>query len=272
MLRQRVLVAAVLLPVGLWIFSVGGWLYAAAMALVLGLAAAEYARLFRFGGSRPAAPLIVAGTVGLALARHAWRFEFSDLLLAGSALAVMGWHLVDYERGAPSSATDFGISLGGLVYLGFVGAFLVSLRDLPEGWGWLLISLPAVWIGDSAAYFVGRAIGRHKMSPRLSPNKSWEGYAAGIVAAALGGALMAFVYVRFGGAGIVVTPGRGLILGLVLGLITPLGDLGISMMKRQFRVKDTGTLLPGHGGVLDRIDSWLWAGVLGYYLTVLMIG
>lgn len=271
MLRQRVLIATVLLPVGLWIFSVGGWLHAAAITLVLGLAAAEYARLFRSGGLRPGAPLIVAASAGIVLARHAWEFEYSDVLLAAVALAAMAWHLVDFERGAASSATDFGVSLGGIVYLGLVGGYLVSLRDLPEGWGWLLIALPAVWIGDSAAYFVGRAIGRHKMTPRLSPNKSWEGYAAGILAAALGGALMASVYVQFGGAGVVVTPGRGLLIGLVLGVVTPLGDLGISMMKRQFRVKDTGSLLPGHGGVLDRIDSWLWAGVLGYYLAVLMV-
>lgn len=268
MLRQRVLVVLVLLPVGMWIFSIGGWVFAAAMALVLALAADEYARLFRIGGGRPAAPMLVVATAALVLARHAWGFANSDVLLALAALAAMTWHLVDFERGAQASGTDFGLTLGGITYLGFVGAYLVSLRDLPEGLGWLLIALPAVWIGDSAAYFIGRAIGRHKMAPRLSPNKSWEGYAAGVGGAAIAGAALAWIYLALGGAGVDVTPVRGLIVGFVLGVITPLGDLGISMMKRQFQVKDTGSLLPGHGGVLDRIDSWLWAAVLGYYLAV----
>jgi phosphatidate cytidylyltransferase len=270
MLRQRVLVTLVLLPVGLAVFAAGGWVFAAAMALVLGLAAREYAGLFRQAGLRPSAVLLILGTAGLVLARHAFGFEHSVALLAGLALAVMTWHLVDFERGAPRSGTDFGVTLGGIVYLGVVGGYLVSLRDLPEGLWWLLLSLPVVWIGDSAAYFVGRAYGRHKMAPRLSPKKSWEGYAAGVIAAALAGAGLAAIYNNLLHLSSSVTVAAGFALGLVLGLLTTLGDVGISMMKREMQVKDTGTLLPGHGGVLDRIDSWLWAGVLGYYLALLL--
>ncbi len=272
MLRQRILVVLVLLPVGLWVFAAGGWVFAAAMALVMGLAALEFARLFRREGRRPSVALLVVGSAGLVLARQAWEFEQTAVLLAGSALLAMTWHLVDYERGAAHSGTDFGLTLGGITYLGVVGAYLVSLRNLEAGLWWLLISLPVVWIGDSAAYFLGRAYGRHKMAPRLSPKKSWEGYAAGVVAAGIAGAALAAAFSRWAGTDIPITPVDGLILGLTLGVITPLGDLGISMMKREFQVKDTGTLLPGHGGVLDRIDSWLWAGVLGYTLARLLAG
>ena len=272
MLRQRLLVVAVLLPVGLWIFARGGGIFAAAMALVIGLAAREYAILFGRGGQRPSMPILVVGSAGLVLARQAWGFEPTAALLAAAALLGMTWHLVDFERGAPRSGTDFGLTLGGVAYLGVVGAYLVSLRNLEDGLWWLLISLPSVWIGDSAAYFVGRAYGRHKMSPRLSPKKSWEGYVAGVVAAALSGAGLAALFARWPGQVTSVTPADGVILGLALGVLTPLGDLGISMMKREFQVKDTGSLLPGHGGVLDRIDSWLWAVVLGYYLARLLAG
>jgi phosphatidate cytidylyltransferase len=108
------------------------------------------------------------------------------------------------------------------------------------------------------------------MSPRLSPKKSWEGYAAGVAGAALAGAGLAALYANVLHRAPTVTPVAGLVLGLVLGLVTPLGDVGISMMKREMLVKDTGNLLPGHGGVLDRIDSWLWAGVLGYYLALVL--
>ena len=270
MLRQRVLVTVVLLPVGLWIFALGGWVFAGVMALVLALAAREYAGLFRRGGLRPSAVLLVGGAAALVLARQARGFDDSAALLAGLALAAMTWHLVDFERGAPHSGTDFGITLGGIAYLGLVGAYLVSLRNLPDGLWWLLISLPAVWVGDSAAYFVGQAYGRHKMAPRLSPKKSWEGYAAGIVGAALAGAGLAALYTGAFHQAPTVTATAGLILGLVLGLVTPLGDLGISMLKREMQVKDSGRLLPGHGGALDRTDSWLWAGVLGYYLARLL--
>ncbi len=270
MLRQRLLVTVVILPVGLWVFAVGGWLFAAAMALVLALAAREYAGLFRRGGLRPSALILMAGTAALVLARQSRGFDDSAAVLAGVALAAMAWHLVDFERGAPRSGTDFGVTLGGIAYLGLVGAYLVSLRNLPDGLWWLLISLPAVWIGDSAAYFVGQAYGRHKMAPRLSPKKSWEGYLAGITGAALAGAGLAALVGDVFQQAPTVTVSAGLILGLVLGVVTPLGDLGISMMKREMKVKDTGTLLPGHGGVLDRIDSWLWAGVLGYYLTLFL--
>src|SRR3990172_1086053 len=188
MLRQRVLVTVVLLPVGLWIFALGGWLFAVAMAGVLARSAREYAGLFQRGGLRPSAVLLVAGAAALVLARQARGFDGSAALLAVLALAAMTWHVVDFERGAPHSGTDFAVTLGGVCYLGLVGAYLVSLRSLPDGVWWLLIRLPAVWIGDSAGYFVGRAHGRHKMAPRLSPKKSWEGYAAGVVGAALAGA------------------------------------------------------------------------------------
>jgi phosphatidate cytidylyltransferase len=270
MLRQRALVTVVLLPIGLWIFAIAGWVFAVAMALVVGLAAREYALLFRHGGLRPSAVLLVGGAAALVLARQARGFEDTPALLTVLALAAMTWHLADFERGAPHSGTDFGVTLGGITYLGLVGAYLVSLRNLPDGLWWLLISLPAVWIGDSAAYFIGRAYGRHKMAPRLSPKKSWEGYGAGVIGAALAGAGLAALY-RFGfHQAPTVTVAAGLVLGLVIGLVTPLGDVGISMMKREMLVKDTGRLLPGHGGVLDRIDSWLWAGVLGYYLALVL--
>ena len=103
----------------------------------------------------------------------------------------MTWHLVDYERGAPRSGTDFGVTLGGVVYSDGSGPTWSRCAPCPTVCGGCLISLPAVWIGDSAAYFVGRAIGRHRMAPRLSPKKSWEGYLAGVVGAAPAGAGLA---------------------------------------------------------------------------------
>ena len=263
MFRERVAVALLFLPIFFWIIAQGGWVYVAVVALALGLAAHEYVALFRHHGHRPAGPLIVLGVVSLAAARFFTQFDGGPAILTAAALICLTWHLFDYERGAARSGTDFAISLAGIVYLGWIGAFLISLRQLPQGEWWLLTALPVVWIADSAAYMVGKAIGRRRLSPRLSPKKTWEGYLAGILAAGAGGAGLASLWGMAADTS-AFRASAGLWLGLALGALTPLGDLGISMIKREVQVKDTGRLLPGHGGALDRLDSWLWAGVLGY--------
>ncbi len=111
------------------------------------------------------------------------------------------------------------------------------------------------------------------MSKRLSPKKSWEGYFAGIVFATLGTAGLALLWQYLAGvwpgsleSATLITPLNAALLGLIVSVLTPLGDLGESMIKRQFGAKDSGNLLPGHGGVFDRIDSWLWAGILSYFV------
>jgi phosphatidate cytidylyltransferase len=156
------------------------------------------------------------------------------------------------------------------MYLGWLGAYFISLRQLPEGLWWVLMALPVVWIADSFAYLVGSRWGRRKLSPRLSPKKTWEGYLGGIAGGTLGGALLPLLWQVWSGPDSAITPWRGALLGFVLAVLTTLGDLGESMIKRQVGVKDSGTLLPGHGGVFDRIDSWLWAGVIGYYVVLWM--
>jgi phosphatidate cytidylyltransferase len=236
--------------------------------LIIGLAAWEYVKLFRAGGLQPAGFLVIGGGVLLVLGR-AWNgFDSATWMVSLLILAAMTWHLLAYERGREQAGTDFGVTLGGVFYLGWIGAYLISLRQLPEGQWWLLTALPACWLADSGAYLVGSRIGRHKMTPRLSPKKSWEGYLAGIVFAVLGTPLLVLLWGLWTGPGSAVTPMRGAILGLLMGALTILGDLGESMIKRQVGVKDSGNLLPGHGGAFDRIDSWLWAGVMGYYAII----
>ena len=265
MLRQRVIISILLLPLVLGMIALGGWLYVAGVALALALAAAEFGQLFRHADLRPSIPLLVAGVSGLVIARFQLDAEHMALLLAAIALLSMIWHLVDYERGAMRSGTDFTVTLAGIFYLGWIGAYLVELRLLPEGQWWVLIALPVVWIADTAAYFVGKRYGRWPLSPRLSPNKTWEGYLSGVLTGTLAGAALAALFASLGGN---VDPVGGAIVGFLVSTIAPLGDLGISMIKREMNAKDTGTLLSAHGGALDRIDSWLWAGVLGFYAVV----
>jgi len=274
MLAKRVLVVVILLPIGLALIYLGGWAYTGMVALILGLAAWEYARLFRAGGYKPATYLIVAASVLLPLARGWVAFSLDGLILGGFVLVSMAYHVFAYERGRDQAATDFAITIAGGVYLGFVGSYLVSLRNLPEGLWWVLLALPSVWLADSGAYFIGRSFGRHKMSKRVSPKKSWEGYFGGIVVGIIGTALLAMLWQYLAGqwpakleSATLITPLNGAVLGLILSVFTVLGDLGESMIKRQVGVKDSGSLLPGHGGVFDRIDSWLWAGIISYFVV-----
>jgi len=185
------------------------------------------------------------------------------LTLTCLALAAMAAHLYAYERGRDQAALDFVITVGGLVYLGWVGAYLVNLRELPNGGWWLMLVLPTVWMADSGAYALGAKYGKHKLAPRLSPKKSWEGYWAGVFTGTLYGGFFAYVYSWLGP--LHITFWQGALLGLALSVITTLGDLGESLFKRQGGIKDSGTLFPGHGGAFDRIDSWLWAAVIGVY-------
>jgi phosphatidate cytidylyltransferase len=128
-----------------------------------------------------------------------------------------------------------------------------------------MLVLPAVWLADTGAYSIGAAYGRHKLSPRLSPKKTWEGYWAGVFTSVVGAMFLAFAYGRWGNLGGDISLPQAALLGLLLGLLTPLGDLGESMFKRQAHLKDSSDVIPGHGGFFDRIDSWLWAAVIGYY-------
>jgi phosphatidate cytidylyltransferase len=266
MLVKRLLVAIVLLPIGLAVIALGGAVYSGVITLILVLAAWEYIQLFRAGGLQPAGILVISG-VGFLVIGRAWNgFESADWLISLLILASMTYHLGSYERGRNPSATDFGVTLAGILYIGWLGAYLISLRNLPDGKWWVLIALPSVWLTDTGAYIFGSTFGRHHLNQRLSPKKTWEGYIGGVFSGTLTGALLALAIQAGAGPLDAITPINGAFLGFLIGVTTLLGDLGESMIKRQVGAKDSGKMLPGHGGIFDRIDSWLWAGVISYYL------
>jgi phosphatidate cytidylyltransferase len=263
MLRQRLLVLIPLIPAAVAFIFIGGLPYTIGVALVLGTAGWEFWRMFNHGGYKPSAFLLIAGPSAFVFTRHFFGFQYSDALITLLLFAAMAIHLVNFEHGCQTSALDFGITLGGLFYLGWLGAYFISIRALPDGQWWLMMVLPSIWIIDGGAYLVGVLIGKHKLSQYASPNKSWEGYAGGIISAAIFCPLLAIMWQT---KAFDITPAKGLIVGLILSLVCIFGDLGESMFKRHFNIKDVSNLIPGHGGVFDRIDSWLWAVPIGFYL------
>jgi phosphatidate cytidylyltransferase len=270
MFFKRTIVSLVLLPIGIYVIMLGGPVYAAVITGILGLAAWEFSRLFTIGKLHPASYLLVAGAIALAVGRAINGFESAPFLISLFVLAAMTFHLVSYERGEDQSGTDFTVTISGVLYIGFIGAYLISLRNLPEGEWWVMVVLPAAWLADAGAYLIGSRWGKHKLAPRLSPKKSWEGYLAGIVFGMVGTILLTQLWGVWLKPDSAITLPRAIVIALVMSVLPTLGDLGESMFKRQVGVKDSGNLLPGHGGALDRIDSWVWAAVLGYYLIIWM--
>ena len=263
MLRTRVLTAIVLIPITIGSIYLGGLLFLALVGLMLSLAEVEFCRLMARGNFRPTLAL------GLSMV---WLFLLDaqipelGLLKPGLTLILLtslAWQL---RRRRDSPVADWALTITGGLYLGVCGASMVRLRDLYDGLWWMLMALCTVICTDTAAYFAGRAWGRRKMTPSLSPGKTWEGYLAGVIAGGLTPMLLVLLWRAPAGTpwaieGII----HSLILGLLIGILSPLGDLAVSMIKRQVGAKDSGKIIPGHGGALDRLDSHLWAAVISYY-------
>lgn len=188
-----------------------------------------------------------------------------ELLGAGLALAVvLGLILPLVRTSEPLAATQrLGLSILGILYFGFLTPHVVLLREADEGWRWVLFTVFVAMGSDSGGYFAGRAFGRRKLAPTVSPSKTVEG---GI--GAIAGAMLIALLCQ-----LVIFPRLGLreavFLGAVMSILAQLGDLCESALKRAFGAKDSGWIIPGHGGILDRLDSILFPIVFAYYYAAL---
>lgn len=259
----------VFVPLMLVMIYLGGIPFQVFILLVLGVAGWEYWRLLTAMDFKPSMPVVISGIILLVLHRTLFEFKYADLVLAGLVFLLTFYSLISYERGNNSAAINFVLHLSGILYVGWVGSYLISIRGIEggvDGRWWLLTALPIVWLVDLGAYTFGVTMGKHKMVPRLSPKKSWEGFAGGILFGAGFGALLSLLWRRWLPD---FSAWQGALMGFVLAILTPVGDLFISMLKREAKVKDSSNLIPGHGGILDRIDTWIWAALICYYLIQL---
>ncbi|APX91860.1 phosphatidate cytidylyltransferase [Halomonas sp. 1513] len=265
MLKQRIITALWLAPlVLLGLFWLDGGAFALFTALIVLLASWEWVNLAGFEGQRQR----LLGAAGMALLMLVlWltgAAQASWLLWLGALgwLANLYWIIHYPDKGAQWQATPRRLAMGLWVLLPCWVGF-IALRE--SGAVWLLFVLLLVWCADTGAYFAGRAYGRRKLAPRVSPGKSWEGVAGGLAATTL----LALLFATWQSLGL----GQGLALVMITWLVTlisVLGDLLESMLKRYRGIKDSSALLPGHGGVLDRIDSLTaavpWFALLGSWL------
>jgi phosphatidate cytidylyltransferase len=263
---RRTLTALGLGVIALPAIIYGGVFYFLLIGVFLVGGAWEYVRMYRAVQVEPNEIVTIGGVLVVATARFFFE-EAAIPLFVLSVLLAMTVHLVAFERGRDQAGLDFAVTVTGIVYLGWLGSYLLDLRQLPQGNWWLMLVLPIVWGGDTGAYSLGAVYGKHKMTPRLSPKKSWEGYFAGLFTSILFGVFFSYAFSSLGHQplGGAISPLQGAFLGLVIGALAPLGDLGESMLKRQGGLKDSSNVFPGHGGFLDRIDSWIWGATLGYF-------
>jgi len=261
MLRYRVLVAIIGIPIGLAAVILGGYYLFGLVVVLAVLGLHEYYTIVR-----PYRPnLLVGFLAGLGVLAGAFFMGLEGILAGLAALVILTffWSLFG-ELGAHlvgrMAVTGFGVLW---VAVGF--AYLLLLRALEQGLTLTILVMACTMLSDTFAYFVGRAMGRHRMAPRISPNKSVEGAIGGLVGAVVA-ALVVKIYSPW------LPAMEAVILGLIIGVVGQWGDLFESAFKRDFRVKDSGRILPGHGGILDRFDSILFAGFVAYWASLVLLG
>ena len=283
MLRQRVLSAIVIVIVAVVPGVLGHPLLTVGLIALAGIGITELSRATSaINVSLLKWPAIIIVSTLIALAG----FDAGPvLLLATILLGSLAFLVLIMIRGSVSGATrDYAFSIAAVVYVGLplahmplirnhgdddTAGWLQSVNDLAlvslpaAGLGWLVLVVASTWMTDSAAYLGGRAFGANKLAPSLSPAKTIEGALSGVIAGALTGALVTVLL------GLPVPAYVGAVIGLLISSIGQAGDLAESMIKRDIGIKDMGDLIPGHGGILDRIDALLFTLPAGYYLILL---
>ena len=263
MFKTRLLFSLLFAPVMLGLIFVGGWIYLAAIIILMVIGTAEYANLMKHLGWRTPIWLLTTAVVLLLLTAQFPAYNLTNPILTLSVIATLLFALWGYEKETTHHATaDFLASLGGIMLLGWLGTHFVLLRHLDTYGERTMLIFIIVWVADTFAYLVGRQFGRHRLAPRLSPKKSVEGYLGGILFSLLISLLVS--YWLWPTIGLLHTA----VLALTISIIAPMGDIAISMFKRESGVKDAGHIFPGHGGVLDRFDALLWGVAIGYYLIL----
>lgn len=228
------------------------------------LAAVEYHRITGVRGTLPLAAFGLVWTLLFIIYPH-FSNDLTLPLLLTSAV-VLSLALLLFLPKKEGLFTGWAWTMGGVLYLGWLLSLLVGLR-ITAGRDWIYLALLATFGSDTAAYFIGRAFGRHKMAPRISPGKTWEGAAGGL----LGGVIISLLFTLPTPVQLPLGYGEAVLLGLLISVFGQAGDLAESLLKRSGGVKESGGLLPGHGGLLDRLDSILFAGALVYTFYFLAV-
>jgi phosphatidate cytidylyltransferase len=257
MLRLRVISGLVFIAAALFCIWAGQWFYIALITTMAMLCVRELCRLFTLKGYSPATMLVTASVLMIDILAGVTGPSYSAPIIAFSSVAILLWLLV--RKRPRAGIADVSTSIFAVIYIGFLPSYLLLVRNFPEPYGlqFTILLHTTIWATDIFAYFGGRFLGRTKLLEAVSPKKTIEGSLTGTICAALTAMGWAFAF-NFPWY-------HGLALGALVSVIAQIGDLGESLIKRDAGAKDSGTIIPGHGGILDRMDSYLLSGAAVYY-------
>jgi len=273
MLKKRIITSLWFVPLLIIVVWFGGEAGFTALMVVFGvLAALEFYRMVAISKAPPFTyfgliwtALFILSRNSELLARLEPHFNPSLVtpLLLTSAVVLPLIGLLS-RRQKEEAFTTWGWTIAGILYVGWLLSYLVALRGLDGGRNWVFLALFTTWASDTAAFFIGRKLGGHKLAPNISPGKTWEGTMGGIV----GAIIMSILFFTPTPFRLPLIYWQVIGLSVLVSIFGQVGDLVESLLKRNMGVKDSGTLLPGHGGILDRMDSIIFAGIVVYYYVI----
>lgn len=260
-MRQRLLSSLLLIPLIAILWFGGSWIFALLVGFVALLGIKEFLSLI----SLPGKQFLFLGFLftSLFIANAYFDYSYTAPLFIAVLVLPLVWLLFRFPR--REALTHWKWMLAGIVYLGLTTGSYVALRNLDQGREWVFLVLFSVFACDTSAFFIGRSFGRHPLAPAISPKKTWEGAIGGFFAAPAA-ALILYIILDI----TTLNYFHVVLIGLLIGVFAQLGDLLESWFKRRVGVKDSGNLIPGHGGILDRIDSLILAGIIIYYYALFL--
>jgi len=263
MLKRRIITSLIGLPLLTAVLWFGGPWFTIFVAIWGLLAILEFYRLVAAAKVPPLYYFGLVWTLLLILSPH-FSYESAGVFLITSFIVLsLIWLLLRSHK--ETAFTSWAWTLAGILYVGWLLSYLVALRGFDAGRGWAFLALFCTFGSDSAAFFVGRTWGKRYLAPSISPGKTWEGAIAGIFGAMIVSVGLAVLF------GLPLGYGQAILLGFLVSVFGQSGDLAESLFKRNMGAKESGKLIPGHGGVLDRMDSVVFAGVVVYYYVLFTI-
>ncbi len=269
MLKHRVITAAVGVPVVILVIWLGDPWFGLLISAAALAGTYEFYRIANFDRKEPVIYLGLAWSLALVLSPHYRDHHILPAVTTATMLISLICLLLRPSR--EKAFRDWAWTIAGALYVGWMLSYWLNLRSLENGWIWVYLGMLTAFANDTGAYFVGRARGKHKLAPAISPSKTREGAIAGLVSATLASILIAAVLRLISlklGTPFTFEYWQIILLGALVSLFAQLGDLVESLLKRNMGVKESGSLLPGHGGILDRFDSLIFVGAVVYYYVL----
>jgi len=262
MLRQRIITAVIALPVLIAAIWFGKSWFTLFIAIAAILSSLEFYRLASHSKTQPMTYFGVVWTLLFVLSPHCPSNVTTPLLITSAIVIPLIWLL--FRSSKDQAFNNWAWTIAGILYIGMLFSYWIAIRGLESGREWVLCGILIVCVNDISAFFTGRAWGKHSLAPSISPAKTWEGAIGGLLGSIIGSFIVIIAF------SLPLNYWQIALLGFTISVLAQLGDLVESLLKRNTGTKDSGKLMPGHGGILDRADSILFSGFAIYYTALLI--